>query len=432
MVVKIVELLSPARDMASLNSAIKNGADSVYIGVEGYNMRANVANFSTNELTEAVNTCHNADVKLYICTNTIVKETDLGDLRKLMPIIKSSGADAVIVSDLGALNIATENKIPVHMSVQANVSNSEALKTLQKLGVSRVILSRENTLKEIKEIAKNTNMEIEVFVHGSMCVAISGRCFLSSYLYNRSANCGECLQPCRKEWKIISEDGEELIINGANHPNQNETTYKTNTKPPTTDIKSGKTHILSPKDLCMLEYIPQLIDAGVTIFKIEGRAKPADYVATVTRVYREAINIYNKGMWNLKKQENIEKWEKDLTKVFNRGFDTGFFYKIPNETSSSNKATCVKKDIGMIVNYYQKVEAAEIRLWENLELGEEIIIQGNKTGSISMKVESMQVDGKTIKKISKGQNVAVHVKEKVRPNDTVYKRIIKDTNQTIP
>jgi putative protease len=429
MVVKIVELLSPARDMASLNSAIKNGADSVYIGVQGYNMRANVANFSTNELTEAVKTCHNADVKLYICTNTIVKETDLGDLRKLMPIIKSSGADAVIVSDLGALNIAIENKIPVHMSVQANISNSEALKTLQKLGVSRVILSRENTLKEIKEIAKNTNMEIEVFVHGSMCVAVSGRCFLSSYLYNRSANCGECLQPCRKEWKIVSEDGEELIITGANHPNQNETTEKTNTKPQKRDMKSDKTHILSPKDLCMLEYIPQLVDAGVTIFKIEGRAKPADYVATVTRVYREAINIYNKGMWNLEKQENIEKWEKDLTKVFNRGFDTGFFYKTPNETSSSNKATCVKKDIGMIVNYYQKVEAAEIRLWENLELGEEIIIQGNKTGSISMKVESMQVDGKTIKKISKGQNVAVHLKQKVRPNDTVYKRIIKDKNQ---
>jgi putative protease len=182
----------------------------------------------------------------------------------------------------------------------------------------------------------------------------------------------------------------------------------------------------------MLEYIPQLIDAGVTIFKIEGRAKPADYVATVTHVYREAINIYNKGMWNLQKKENIEKWEKDLTKVFNRGFDTGFFYKTPNETSSSNQATCIKKDIGMVVNYYQKVEAAEIRLWENLELREEIIIQGNKTGSISMKVESMQVNGKPIEKISKGQNVAVHVKEKVRPNDTVYKRIIKDTNQTIP
>ncbi len=427
--VKIVELLSPARDLASLYSAIKNGADSVYIGVQGYNMRANAANFSTEELTEAVKICHDADVKLYICTNTIVKEGDLKELRQLMPLIKSSGADAVIVSDLGALNIASENEIPIHMSVQANISNSESLKILQNLGVSSVILSRENTLEEIGEITKNTNMEIEVFVHGSMCVAISGRCFLSSHLYNRSANCGECLQPCRKEWKIISEDGEELIITGAHDLVQNKTTDKNNSKSNKTefeDKKSDRTHILSPKDLCMLEYIPQLIAAGVKVFKIEGRAKPADYVATVTRVYREAIDIYNKGMWNIQKQENMEKWKNDLNKVFNRGFDTGFFYKTPNQTSSSNQASCIKKDIGMIVNYYQKVEAAEIRLWENLELGEEIIIQGNKTGSISMKVESMQVNGKNIEKISKGQNVAVHVKEKVRPNDAVYKRIIKD------
>jgi U32 family peptidase len=430
-VVKIIELLSPARDMASLNAAIKNGTDSVYIGIEGYNMRSNVANFSTNNLIKAVQTCHKASVKLYVCTNTIVKEGDLKELRELMPIIKSSGADAVIVSDLGALNIASENQIPIHMSVQANISNSEALKILEKLGVSRIILSRENTLKEIKEIAKNTNIEIEVFVHGSMCIAISGRCFISSHLYNRSANCGECLQPCRKEWKITSEDGEELIITGAYDPNQNPTN-KTDNKtqtPKHKNIKSDKTHILSPKDLCMLEYIPQLVDAGVTIFKIEGRAKPADYVATVTRIYREAINIYNNGMWDIKKQENIEKWKKDLTKVFNRGFDTGFFYKIPEETSSSNQATCIKKDIGTVVNYYQKVEAAEIRLWENLELGEEIIIQGNKTGSISMKVKSMQINGTNIKKISKGQNVGLQVKEKVRPHDTVYKIINKDKNQ---
>ena len=427
--VKIVELLSPARDMASLNSAINNGADSVYIGVTGYNMRANVANFSTNDLKKAVETCHKANVKLYICTNTTVKEGNLKELRELMPIIKSSGADAVIVSDLGALNIASENQIPIHMSVQANISNSEALKILKQHGVSRVILSRENTLKEIKEITKNTNMEIEVFIHGSMCVAISGRCFLSSHLYNRSANCGECLQPCRKEWKITSEDGEELIITGTNTQNQPITTEETNSPPLTTefkDIKSDKSHILSPKDLCMLEHIPQLIDAGVKVFKIEGRAKPADYVATVTRVYREAINTYDNGKWDIHKQENIKKWKKDLTKVFNRDFDTGFFYKTPYETSNSNQATCIKKDIGMVVNYYQKVDAAEIRLWENLELGEEIIIQGNKTGSITTKVESMQVNGKNIKKISKGQNVAVHIKEKVRPNDAVYKRINKD------
>jgi U32 family peptidase len=428
-VVKIVELLSPARDMASLNSAIKNGADSVYIGVQGYNMRANVANFTTNELEKAVKTCHDSNVKIYICTNTIVKEKDLNELRDLMPKIKSSGADAVIVSDLGALNIASENQIPIHMSVQANISNSESLKILKELGVTRAVLSRENTLQEIKEIIKNTDVEIEVFVHGSMCVAISGRCFLSSHLYNRSANCGECLQPCRKEWKIISEDNEELIIPRTHKTNQNNTEHKTNPKTKKTknqEKKSDKSHILSPKDLCMLEYIPQLIDAGVKVFKIEGRAKPADYVATVTRVYREAINIYNEGQWDLQKQEKIENWKKDLAKVFNREFDTGFYYKTPYETSSSNQATHIKKDIGTVVNYYQKVGAAEIKLWENLELGEEIIIQGNKTGSITMKIESMQVNGKNIKKISKGQNVAIKVKEKLRPNDTVYKRIIKD------
>jgi U32 family peptidase len=393
--------------MASLNSAIKNGADSIYIGVQGYNMRANVANFSIEELQKAVKTCHKSNVKLYVCTNTVVKEGDLLHLRKLMPLIKSSGADAVIVSDLGALNIALANDIPIHMSVQANLSNSEALQVLQKLGVSRAILSRENTLNQIKEITKNTDMEIEVFVHGAMCIAISGRCFLSSYLYNRSANCGECLQPCRKEWKIISEDEEELIINRGSDP------------------ISDKSHILSPKDLSMLEYIPELIDAGVKIFKIEGRAKPADYVATVTNVYREAINIYEQGQWDILKPKKIEKWKKDLKKVFNREFDTGFYFKTPTETSNSNKATHVKKDIGIVVNYYQKVEAAEIRLWDDLELDEEIIIQGNKTGSISLKIESMQINGKNIKKISKGQNVAVHIKEKVIPNDTVYKRINK-------
>jgi putative protease len=393
--------------MASVNTAIKNGADSIYIGVQGYNMRASVSNFSIEELQKAVKICHKANVKLYVCTNTVVKEGDLLRLRKLMPIIKSSGADAVIVSDLGALNIALTNDIPVHMSVQANLSNSEALKVLQKLGVSRVILSRENTLNEIKEITKKTDIEIEVFVHGAMCIAISGRCFLSSHLYNRSANCGECLQPCRKEWKIISEDEEELIINRGH------------------DSISDKSHIFSPKDLCMLEYIPELIDAGVKVFKIEGRAKPADYVATVTNVYREAINIHEKGQWNILKPQKMEKWKNDLTKVFNRGFDTGFYFKTPTETSNSNKATHVKKDIGMVVNYYQKVGAAEIRLWDDLELDEEIIIQGNKTGSISIKVESMQINGKNIKKISKGQNVAIQVKEKVRPKDTVYKRINK-------
>ncbi len=422
MVVKIVELLAPARDMASLNSAIKNGADSVYVGLEGYNMRANIANFSINNLAHAVNLCHDSGVKLYVCTNTVMKEEDLIELKSLMPLIKSSGADAVIASDLGALNIARENGISVHMSVQANLSNSEALKVLKKLEVTRVILSREIPLNEIKKIADNTDMELEVFVHGAMCVAISGRCFLSSHLYDKSANCGKCLQPCRKEWKLVSEDGEELIID-ENFEGDNESEFNGH-KLVFNHLKSDKSHILSPRDLCMVEHIPELVDSGVKVFKIEGRARPADYVATVTRVYREAIDTYYKGMWNSEHHgKKVKKWKEELGKVFNRGFDTGFFFRTPHETSSSNQATKIKKDVGVVVNYYQKVGAAEIRLWEKLEVGDEIIIQGNTTGSIVIKVESMQLNGKNIDKAVKDQNVAIYVGEMVRPNDLIYKRL---------
>jgi len=426
MVIKIVELLSPARDMASLRSAINNGADSVYVGIQGCNMRANVTNFSIDDINKAVKLCHESNVKLYVCTNTVMKEEDLIELRKLMPLIKSSGADAVIVSDLGALNIAKTANIPVHMSVQANISNTEALKVLKELGVTQVILSRENTLKEIKEIIENTEMEIEVFVHGALCVAISGRCFLSSHLYNKSANCGKCLQPCRKEWKLISEDGEKVFIGGEYELNLEEDEEFIEGSDEIQDLKVDKTHIFSPKDLCMVEHVPELIEAGIKVFKIEGRAKPSDYVATVTRVYREAIDSYYEGMWNsLDRQKKLEQWRLDLAKVFNRGFDTGFFFRTPHESSSSNQATCIKKDVGIVVNYYQKVGAAEIRLWENLEVGDEIIIQGNTTGSVIMDVRSMQLNGKNIDRISKGQNVAIQVDEKVRPNDSVYKRIKK-------
>jgi putative protease len=281
------------------------------------------------------------------------------------------------------------------------------------------VLSRENSLEEIRHISENSALEIEVFVHGAMCVAISGRCFLSSYLYDKSANCGECLQPCRKDWKIVSEDGEELVMDIGFETERSE--FDNEMIKDSTD----KTHILSPKDLCMIDNIPELVKAGVNVFKIEGRAKPADYVASVTRVYREAIDTYLEGKWNSISSQKKDGWKQDLAKVFNRGFDSGFYFRIPHETSNSNKATSIKKDIGVVVNYYQNVGAAEIKLWENLEQGEEILIQGKTTGSISMKVESMQVNGENIDKISKGQNVAIQVDEKVRPNDQVYKLLNK-------
>jgi len=397
-VIKIVELMAPSRDFASLNAALSNGADSVYIGIDGYNMRANVANFKMDDIKNAVNLCHDHGVKLYVCTNTIMKDSDIESLNELFPILNSYKVDAVILSDLGALKIAKENSIDVHMSVQSNLSNSESLNFLKEYGVKRAVLSRELSLEEIKNIKSKTNLEIEVFVHGAMCMAVSGRCFLSSYFYDKNANCGECLQPCRSEWKLLSKDSKEVIIEG----------------------NEKLTHFFSPKDLCMIEHTPELIGAGIDAFKIEGRARPADYVATVTKVYREAIDKYETGNW-----EFNERWVDDLKKVFNRGFDTGFYFKKPYKTSKYNEATYIKKDIGTVCNYYKDVSAAEIRFWDSLKVGDEIIIQGTTTGSLIQKNVSMQIDGKNIEKAEKGQNVGILVKNKVRPNDVVYKRILR-------
>lgn len=395
-----MELLSPARDFASLNAAINNGADSVYLGIPGYNLRAHTSQFLLEDLEDAVGTCHTNNVKLYVSTNTIMKDDDLESLKEILPTIKSAGADAIIASDLGILAMARENDLNVHMSVQANISNMESIKLLEELGVTRVILSRELSLDEIKKIKVNSPLEIEVFVHGAMCMALSGRCFLSSHLYDKSANCGECIQPCREDWRLVGEEqddiNKELILAQENN----------------------STNILSPKDLCMIEHIPELIDAGIDAFKIEGRARAADYVATVTHTYREAINLYRRGEWKFNQQ-----WMEELRKVFNRGFDTGFFYKRPHETSKSNESNYIKNDIGVVLNYYGRVSAAEIRLWDDLKIGDEIIIQGKTTGSLIQKVKSLQIHGENIDKASKDQNVAVLVENKVRHNDIVYKRI---------
>lgn len=397
--IKIVELLSPARDFQALNAAISNGADSVYVGIEGCNMRANVKNFTIQDLKEAVEMCHDADKKIYLCTNTIMRNKDISHLKEIIPAIYSYEVDALIISDLGALKVARENNLEIHMSIQANVSNFESLNLLEELGVKRVVLSRELSLEEIREIKENTNLEIETFIHGAMCVAVSGRCFLSSHLYGKSANCGECLQPCRKEWKLTSEDVDEFRLL------QNE----------------NGSHILSPKDLCTIEHIPQLVEAGIDAFKIEGRARPADYVAAVTKAYREAITSYESGSWKFD-----ENWIEELKKVFNRGFDTGFYFKTPYKTSQYNESTHIKKDIGSVVNYYKNVSAAEIRLWDDLKVGDEIIIEGKTTGSLIQKVESMQIDGQDLTEVQKGQNVGIKVNDKVRPNDLVYKRILRN------
>ena len=426
----MVELMSPAGNFISLRAALENGADSVYIGLAENNMRANVSNFSLKEVFEAVNLAHDYSSKIYLCTNTIMKDKDIKNLEDNLELIKESEVDGLIVSDIGLVSLACDVGINPHMSVQENVSNIETLKTLKKLGVTRAILSRELNIWEIGEIATNSPIETEIFIHGAMCMAVSGRCFLSYGLYGKSANCGECLQPCRKEWTLsmaqdkdsdffYEEDAESsFILETSSDNNYNNLNNLNNINDYENNIK---TNFISPNDLSMIEYVPQLLATGVDAFKIEGRARASDYVATTTRVYREAIDMVENEMFSFKNS-----WINDLKKVFNRGFDTGFYFNRPYEISAENQSEYVKKDIAKVVNYYSKINVAEIQLWDDLAVGDEIIVQGKTTGSVTQKIESMEIEGEFVEFAKKNQNVAVAIDKKVRHNDFVYKLIKRD------
>jgi len=423
----MVELLSPAGSFISLRAALENGADSVYIGLADNNMRANVSNFSLKNVEEAMKMVKEYSSKLYLCTNTIMKDEDIQKLEFDLELIKEYEIDALIVSDIGLAQLAHDVGINPHMSVQENISNTYALKTLKKLGVTRAILSRELNIWDIQNIAKNSPIETEIFIHGAMCMAVSGRCFLSYGLYGKSANCGKCLQPCRKEWRLSMDqaEGSDFFYETDVDSSFILKTFSVNNLSNNSEsFVSPKTSFVSPNDMAMIEYIPQLLATGVDAFKIEGRARGPDYVATTTRVYREAIDSVENKTFIFK-----DSWIEDLKKVFNRGFDTGFYFNIPYEISTENKSKYTKKDIAKVVNYYSKIGVAELQLWDDLSIGDEILIQGKTTGSITQKVDSMEIDGKFFDYCKKGNNVAVAVDKKVRPNDFVYKLIKRDFNK---
>ena len=408
------ELLAPAGNFISLRAVLENGADAVYFGLNEYNMRANARNFSIDDLAKISKISEEYGAKTYLCTNIILKESQINELKNNLEKISSSQIDGLILSDIGLIEDAVSHGLEAHVSVQENVTNSHTLKTLHKLGAKRAILSRELSIDEITEITSKSPIETEIFIHGAMCMAISGRCFLSYGLYGRSANCGDCLQPCRKNWTLTFEESQnDAVSNTSDVLDESfvisqayDDTYRTN--------------FFSPKDMCMIEHIPELIKTGVSSFKIEGRARSPDYGAMVTSVYREAIDSY---LNNPDEYEFNPQWKEELESVFNRGFDTGFYFDIPCETSETNQSKYVKKDIGQVVNYYNKVKVAELRIWDDLKIGDKIMIQGETTGSVTHTIDSMQIEGKDIKEVSKNSNVGVLLPYKVRKNDYVYKLI---------
>ncbi len=414
----MVELLAPAGNFISLRAVLENGADAVYFGLDDYNMRANAKNFSIDDLKDVSKIASEYGAKTYLCTNVILNERLAHELNDNLEAISSSEIDGLILSDIGLIEDTASHGLEAHISVQENVTNSFTLKTLKKLGAKRAILSRELSLDEIAEISKKSPIETEIFIHGAICMAISGRCFLSYGLYGRSANCGDCLQPCRKNWTLTYEEGEDNVINFSDV--EDERFVVTGS-----DDGSYRTNFFSPKDMCMIEYIPELMKSGVVSFKIEGRARSPDYGAMVTGIYREAIDSYENDPLNYHVNEE---WMDELTSVFNRGFDTNFYFSTPFKTSEDNQSKYIKKDIGQVVNYYNKVKAAEIRIWDDLKIGDKIIIQGQTTGSVTHTIDSMQIEGKSVDNVKKGVNVAIAIPTKVRENDFVYKLVERNVD----
>ena len=405
---KDIEIMAPAGSYESLQAAIKAGANSVYFGIEQLNMRARAANnFTTEDLKEIVKICQENGVKTYLTLNTIMYDHDINLMKKICDTAKEASVTAVILSDLAALQYARSIDLEVHMSTQANISNIEAVKFFSKFA-DVVVLARELTLKQIKHICdeikeqkilgpKGDLIEVEIFVHGALCVAISGKCYMSLATYNSSANRGACLQNCRRSYRLVDEEtGDELQIDNK--------------------------YIMSPKDLCTIGFIDKLIEAGVSVFKIEWRGRAPEYVDTVVRVYREAVEAVKDDIYT---KEKIKSWIDELSSVFNRGFWHGGYYlgKELGEWSGEygSQATKEKKYVGKVINYYQKIDVAHIDLEAgNLSVDDEIIITGPTTGVVKDVVKKIIIKEKEITSATKNQKVTIPISEQVRANDKMY------------
>ncbi len=403
-----VEIMAPVGSFESLSAALNAGCNSVYFGVEQLNMRARSSiNFTLDDLQEIVKRCKVGSVKTYITLNTIMYDHDIRLMKSIMDKAKNSGVSAVIAADHAVMNYAKKIGLSLHISTQANVSNIETVEFYAHYA-DVMVLARELTLSQVKSITKEIKrrkiygpsgnlVEIEVFAHGALCMAVSGKCYLSLHSHNASANRGACIQNCRREYVVTDKDeGTELAIDNE--------------------------YIMSAKDLCTIGFLDKVLEAGVNILKIEGRGRAADYVDTAVRCYREAADALNDGSFN---QEKVEKWTEQLATVYNRGFWEGYYLgRKMGEWNDSygSKATERKIYLGKGIKYFKKIAVGEFQLESHsLKKGDQILVTGPTTGVVKTTVQELRVDDKLVEEVKRNDNFSLPIDHIIRPSDKLYK-----------
>ena len=405
-----IELMAPAGNFESLQAALDNGADSVYFGVEQLNMRARSSiNFTISDLAEIAKRCQKKNVRTYLTLNTIIYDHDLSLVKVLLKQAKKAKITAVIAMDQAVIAMAREMGIEVHISTQINITNIETVK-FYAMFADTIVLSRELSLRQVKKITSQIEkeqikgpsgklVEIEIFGHGALCMAVSGKCYMSLHAYNASANRGACKQNCRKKYTVIDQEtGIEMELDNE--------------------------FIMSPKDLCTIDFLDDIVASGIKVLKIEGRGRAPEYVATVTSCYREAIDSLQGGTYT---KEKIVGWMHRLEKVYNRGFWSGYYLgqKLGEwSNGSGSHATQKKVYLGKGTHFYPKAKIGEFKLEAfSVAIGDTILVTGPTTGAKEMQVEDLMVNDVRSKTANKGNVVTIPVAFKIRRSDKLYKMV---------
>jgi len=403
-----IELMAPAGNFESLQAALDNGADSIYFGVDQLNMRARASiNFTISDLPEIERRCSEKNVRTYLTLNTIIYDHDLSLIKTLLDAAKKANLTAVIAMDQAVIAYAREIGMEIHISTQINITNIETVK-FYAMFADTMVMSRELSLRQINKICEQIErdqikgpsgnlVEIEIFGHGALCMAVSGKCYMSLHSHNSSANRGACKQNCRKKYTVIDQEtGVEMELDNE--------------------------YIMSPKDLCTLEFLDQVVEAGIKVLKIEGRGRAPEYVAKVIKTYREAIDACTEGTFTLEKAEN---WMTELKKVYNRGFWDGYYLgqKLGEWSDvSGSKATQKKIYIGKGVHFFPKPSIGEFKIESyDIKIGDTLLITGPTTGVEEFELTEMMVNDEHLEIAKKGDSCTIPTKFKVRPSDKLYK-----------